>query len=60
MLLFGICFGPFLLNLFTLYLGFQIDRMGQKDSALEEEVRYRYSSVILHYRKSFIQDNTQR
>uniref|UniRef100_A0A9I9DER7 Trafficking protein particle complex II-specific subunit 120 homolog n=1 Tax=Cucumis melo TaxID=3656 RepID=A0A9I9DER7_CUCME len=37
-----------------------IDRMGQKDSALEEEVRYRYSSVILHYRKSFIQDNTQR
>ncbi|KAJ4951208.1 hypothetical protein NE237_028040 [Protea cynaroides] len=37
-----------------------IDRMGQKDPALEEEVRYRYSSVILHYRKPFMQDNAQR
>ncbi|KAK6927596.1 TRAPP II complex, Trs120 [Dillenia turbinata] len=37
-----------------------IDRMGQRDSVLEEEVRYRYNSVILHYRKSFIQDNAQR
>ncbi|XP_022976088.1 trafficking protein particle complex II-specific subunit 120 homolog isoform X2 [Cucurbita maxima] len=37
-----------------------IDRMGQTDAILEEEVRYRYNSVILHYRKSFIQDNTQR
>ncbi|XP_061363889.1 trafficking protein particle complex II-specific subunit 120 homolog isoform X2 [Gastrolobium bilobum] len=35
-----------------------IDRMGQKDSTLEEEVRYRYNSVILNYKKS--QDNTQR
>ncbi|KAK6912541.1 TRAPP II complex, Trs120, partial [Dillenia turbinata] len=37
-----------------------IDRMGQRDSVLEEEVRYRYNSVILHYRKSFMQDNAQR
>ncbi|KAK9280385.1 hypothetical protein L1049_014074 [Liquidambar formosana] len=37
-----------------------IDRMGQKDTVLEEEVKYRYNSVILHYRKSFIQDNAQR
>lgn len=37
-----------------------LDRMGQKDPVLEEEVRYRYNSVILHYRKSFIQDNAQR
>lgn len=37
-----------------------IDRMGQKDPALEDEVKYRYNSVILHYRKSFIQDNAQR
>ncbi|XP_057959310.1 trafficking protein particle complex II-specific subunit 120 homolog [Malania oleifera] len=37
-----------------------IDRMGQRDPVLEEEVRYRYNSVILHYRKSFIQDNAQR
>ncbi|KAF6147422.1 hypothetical protein GIB67_016779 [Kingdonia uniflora] len=37
-----------------------IDRMGQKDPVLEEEVRYRYNSVILHYRKSFMQDNAQR
>ncbi|XP_057720746.1 trafficking protein particle complex II-specific subunit 120 homolog [Arachis stenosperma] len=35
-----------------------IDRMGQKDSVVEEEVRYRYNSVILNYKKS--QDNTQR
>ncbi|KAL6997767.1 hypothetical protein U1Q18_007892 [Sarracenia purpurea var. burkii] len=34
--------------------------MGQKDPVLEEEVKYRYNSVILHYRKSFIQDNAQR
>ncbi|XP_027940025.1 trafficking protein particle complex II-specific subunit 120 homolog [Vigna unguiculata] len=35
-----------------------IDRMGQKDSALKEEVRYRYNSVIVNYKKS--QDNAQR
>lgn len=34
--------------------------MGQKDPVLEEEVKFRYDSVILHYRKSFIQDNAQR
>ncbi|KAI3467978.1 hypothetical protein Pfo_024641 [Paulownia fortunei] len=39
---------------------FLIDHMGQKDPVLEEEVKYRYNSVILHYRKSFIQDNAQR
>jgi len=32
--------------------------MGQKDSALKEEVRYRYNSVIVNYKKS--QDNAQR
>ncbi|KAK6237029.1 TRAPP II complex [Theobroma cacao] len=37
-----------------------VDRMGQKDSVVEDEVRYRYNSVIVHYRKSFIQDNAQR
>ncbi|PON71290.1 TRAPP II complex, Trs [Parasponia andersonii] len=37
-----------------------IDRMGQRDAVLEEEVRYRYHSVIVHYRKSFIQENAQR
>lgn len=37
-----------------------IDRLGQTDPALEEEVKYRYNSVIVHYRKSFIQDNAQR
>ncbi|KAM7259314.1 hypothetical protein ACFE04_015055 [Oxalis oulophora] len=37
-----------------------MDRMGQKDPVLDEEVRYRYNSVILHYRKSFIHDNAQR
>lgn len=34
--------------------------MGQKDAVLEEEVKFRYNSVILHYRKSFIPDNAQR
>lgn len=34
--------------------------MGQRDQVLEDEVRYRYSSVIVHYRKSFIQENAQR
>lgn len=37
-----------------------VDRMGLKDPVLEEEVKYRYNSVILHYRKSFILDNAQR
>ncbi|KAG6420395.1 hypothetical protein SASPL_116921 [Salvia splendens] len=37
-----------------------MDRMGHKDPVLEDEVKYRYNSVILHYRKSFIQDNAQR
>ncbi|KAJ8751699.1 hypothetical protein K2173_025866 [Erythroxylum novogranatense] len=37
-----------------------IGRMGLRDAALEDEVRYRYSSVISHYRKSFMQDNAQR
>uniref|UniRef100_A0A7N0USL5 Trafficking protein particle complex II-specific subunit 120 homolog n=1 Tax=Kalanchoe fedtschenkoi TaxID=63787 RepID=A0A7N0USL5_KALFE len=37
-----------------------LDRMGQIDPILEEEVKYRYNSVILHYRKSFIHDNAQR
>ncbi|MCL7050344.1 hypothetical protein MKW94_005498, partial [Papaver nudicaule] len=36
-----------------------MDRMGQKDPVLEEEVKYRYNTVIVHYRKSFMQDNTQ-
>lgn len=37
-----------------------MDKVDQKDPLLEEEVKYRYNSVILHYRKSFIQDNAQR
>ncbi|XP_031479713.1 trafficking protein particle complex II-specific subunit 120 homolog [Nymphaea colorata] len=37
-----------------------IDRMGQKDQVLEDEVKYRYYDVIQLYRRSFIQDNAQR
>ncbi|KAJ4827245.1 hypothetical protein Tsubulata_015208 [Turnera subulata] len=37
-----------------------IDRMGQEDEVLEDEVKFRYNSVILHYKKSFIQENAQR
>ncbi|CAO2825866.1 unnamed protein product [Amaranthus hypochondriacus] len=37
-----------------------MDRIGQRDPVLEDEVKYRYNSVIQHYRKSFVQDNAQR
>ncbi|XP_010519641.1 PREDICTED: trafficking protein particle complex II-specific subunit 120 homolog [Tarenaya hassleriana] len=37
-----------------------VDRMDQRNAALEDEVRYRYTNVILHYRKSFIQEIAQR
>ncbi|XP_050216726.1 trafficking protein particle complex II-specific subunit 120 homolog isoform X3 [Mercurialis annua] len=37
-----------------------IDQMGQKDAVFEDEVRYRYGSVISHYKKSFTPDNAQR
>ncbi|KAG5244419.1 trafficking protein particle complex II-specific [Salix suchowensis] len=37
-----------------------IDQIGQNNPALEDEVRYRFNSVILHYKKSFIQENSQR
>ncbi|KAI4376184.1 hypothetical protein MLD38_013974 [Melastoma candidum] len=37
-----------------------LDRMGHIDSDLVDEVKYRYNSVIIHYRKSAIQDNVQR
>ncbi|XP_074351798.1 uncharacterized protein LOC141690943 [Apium graveolens] len=33
---------------------------GKLFSSVSNEVRYRYNSVILHYRKSFIQKNAQR
>ncbi|KAF2312996.1 hypothetical protein GH714_008646 [Hevea brasiliensis] len=36
------------------------DQMGQKDADFEDEVRYRYISVISHYKKSFTPDNAQR
>ncbi|XP_072977838.1 trafficking protein particle complex II-specific subunit 120 homolog [Typha angustifolia] len=37
-----------------------VDRMDQKDPVLEEEVKYRYYSVIQLYRRAFLQDNAQR
>lgn len=37
-----------------------LDRMDRKDPLIVEEVKYRYKNVILHYRKSFIQENAQR
>ncbi|KAL7596514.1 hypothetical protein Lser_V15G31302 [Lactuca serriola] len=37
-----------------------MDKAVHRDPAIEEEVKYRYNSVIVHYRKSFIQDNAQR
>ncbi|CAI0415263.1 unnamed protein product [Linum tenue] len=37
-----------------------MDRVSHIDAVLEDEVKYQYNNVILHYRKSFIQDNAQR
>ncbi|KAI4379880.1 hypothetical protein MLD38_006121 [Melastoma candidum] len=37
-----------------------LDRMGHIDPDLVDEVKYRYNSVIIHYRKSAMQDNVQR
>ncbi|KAK1268532.1 hypothetical protein QJS04_geneDACA013742 [Acorus gramineus] len=37
-----------------------VDRMDQVDAVLEEEVKYRYYTVIQLYRRAFIQDNAQR
>ncbi|KAK9080017.1 hypothetical protein SSX86_001692 [Deinandra increscens subsp. villosa] len=37
-----------------------MDKAVHKDPIIEEEVKYRYNSVIVHYRKSFTQDNAQR
>lgn len=45
---------------FFFLLFYKMDKEVQKDPVIEEEVKYRYNSVIVHYRKSFIQDNAQR
>ncbi|XP_078433415.1 transport protein TRS120 [Wolffia australiana] len=37
-----------------------VDRMDSRDPALEEEVKYRYYTVIQLYRRSFIPDNSHR
>lgn len=42
------------------FLCLQLDCMDQKDPVLEEEVKYRYYTVIQLYRRSYLQDNAQR
>ncbi|MQL91900.1 hypothetical protein Taro_024515 [Colocasia esculenta] len=37
-----------------------VDRMDLRDPTLEEEVKYRYYSVVQLYRRAFLQDNAQR
>ncbi|PKA47153.1 hypothetical protein AXF42_Ash017098 [Apostasia shenzhenica] len=37
-----------------------VDRMEDRDSLIEEEVRYRYYTVIQLYRRAYLQDNAQR
>ncbi|XP_020576214.1 trafficking protein particle complex II-specific subunit 120 homolog isoform X2 [Phalaenopsis equestris] len=37
-----------------------VGRMDERDSLLEEEVKYRYYSVIQLYKRSYLQDNAQR
>ncbi|KAI3683970.1 hypothetical protein L1987_84487 [Smallanthus sonchifolius] len=39
---------------------FWMDKAGKKDPGLVEEVKYRYNGVIMHYRKSVMQENDQR
>ncbi|KAG2573140.1 hypothetical protein PVAP13_7KG230300 [Panicum virgatum] len=36
------------------------DRMGQSDPVLEDEVKYRYYTIIQLYRRATLQDNAQR
>lgn len=37
-----------------------VDRMGQSDPILEDEVKYRYYTIIQLYRRATLQDNAQR
>ncbi|KAM0859228.1 hypothetical protein ACQ4PT_047340 [Festuca glaucescens] len=37
-----------------------VDRMGQNDPVLEDEVKYRYYTIIQLYRRATLQDNAQR
>ncbi|EPS63566.1 hypothetical protein M569_11217, partial [Genlisea aurea] len=37
-----------------------MDQMSRRDPIIEDEVKWRYNDAILHYKKSFIQDNAQR
>ncbi|KAL6650997.1 hypothetical protein ACP70R_009922 [Stipagrostis hirtigluma subsp. patula] len=39
---------------------FLVDRMGQSDPVLEDEVKYRYYTIIQLYRRATLQDNAQR
>ncbi|ONM16159.1 Trafficking protein particle complex II-specific subunit 120-like protein [Zea mays] len=38
----------------------EVDRMGQSDPILEDEVKYRYYTIIQLYRRATLQDNAQR
>nr|CAB3487547.1 unnamed protein product [Digitaria exilis] len=38
----------------------EVDRMGQSDPVLEDEVKYRYYTIIQLYRRATLQDNAQR
>ncbi|XP_047063603.1 trafficking protein particle complex II-specific subunit 120 homolog [Lolium rigidum] len=37
-----------------------VDKMGQSDPVLEDEVKYRYYTIIQLYRRATLQDNAQR
>ncbi|TVU15339.1 hypothetical protein EJB05_38856 [Eragrostis curvula] len=37
-----------------------VDRMGQSDPVLEDEVKYRYYTILNLYRRATLQDNAQR
>ncbi|AQK44608.1 Trafficking protein particle complex II-specific subunit 120-like protein, partial [Zea mays] len=37
-----------------------VDRMGESDPVLEDEVKYRYYTIIQLYRRATLQDNAQR
>ncbi|KAJ3679495.1 hypothetical protein LUZ60_017506 [Juncus effusus] len=37
-----------------------VDKTGERDPTMEDEVKYRYYTVIQLYRRTFLQDNAQR
>ena len=57
---FYVIFGLHISIILMLYICYKMAKVGDKNSALVDEVKYRYNGVIMHYRKSVMQENAQR